>query len=102
MERQTLICECNSLEHQLSFWYDDEDNNLYCEPHLTTYRNFFKRLWVGLRYAFGYKSRYGQWDSTIFKKEDLVKLKSYLDSKTKDVKAIEVIEPEILSPNIED
>ena len=39
MERQ-MICECRSLEHQVIFWYDDEDGDLYCEPHLTTHRNF--------------------------------------------------------------
>lgn len=79
MERIIMICECHSPDHQLTFWYDEEYDELYCEPHLTTHRGFFKRLWFGLKYAFGYKSRYGDWDSTIFKKEDLKKLKKYLD-----------------------
>ena len=80
-ERLIMICECHSLEHQVIFW--DDDGELYCEPHLTTYRNFFKRLWRGLRYAFGYKSRFGDWDSTIFKKEDLEKLREYLNAHIK-------------------
>lgn len=25
MERQIMICECHSLEHQVTFWYDEED-----------------------------------------------------------------------------
>ena len=79
MGRLVLICECHSLEHQLVFWYDEESGELYCEPHLVTHRGFLKRLWTGLKYAFGYKSRYGQWDSTIFKEEDLQQLKDYLD-----------------------
>ncbi len=82
MERKTIICECNSLEHQVTFWYDKEQDELYCEPHLTTHKNFFKRLRCGLKYAFGYKSKYGDWDSTIFKKEDLKKLRDYLNSNT--------------------
>jgi len=87
MERQIMICECNSLEHQVIFWYDDRYGCLHCEPHLTTYRNFFKRLWCGLKYAFGYKSRYGDWDEIIFKNDDLVKLRIYLDAHTtKNVK----------------
>lgn len=81
IERQILICKCHSPEHQVLFWYDEEDKDLYCELHLTTHRNFFKRLWYGLKYAFGYNSRYGAWDSTIFKEEELEKLKAYLDSK---------------------
>ncbi len=26
IERLTFICECYSLEHQVSFWYDEEDD----------------------------------------------------------------------------
>lgn len=78
-ERQTFICKCESLEHQVSFWQDEYDGTLYCEPHLTTYNNFFKRLWIGLKYAFGYKCKYGNWDSMLFKEEDLEKLRKYLN-----------------------
>lgn len=80
MDRKTMICECNSLEHQVVFWHDDEDNFLYCEPHLTTHRNFFKRLIIGLKYAFGYKSRFGNFDCTIFKEKDLISLREYLNN----------------------
>lgn len=80
MKRLVLICECNSLEHQVAFWYDEEDNSLYCEPHLTTQNNFFKRILVAIKYIFGYKANYGHWDSTMFKKGDLIKLREYLDS----------------------
>ncbi len=79
IERLTFICECYSLEHQVSFWYDEEDDVFFCEPHLYTYDHFFKRLWAGLKYAFGYKSRYGAWESTIFTKKDLKKLKDFLN-----------------------
>lgn len=79
MERQVMICECHSAEHQVIFWYDEEDGDLYCEPHLTTRCNFFRRLWYGLKYAFGYKSKFGAWDETIFKKEDLKKLQIYIN-----------------------
>jgi hypothetical protein len=79
MERKIFICECGSLEHQVSFWYDEDDNCLYCEPHLRNHNSFLKRIWVGLKYIFGYKSRYGNWDSTIFKDSDLIELKKYLE-----------------------
>tara|TARA_R110000772_G_scaffold210167_2_gene320705 strand:- start:123 stop:365 length:243 start_codon:yes stop_codon:yes gene_type:complete len=78
-ERLIIICECSSLDHQVVFWYDEEDFNLTCSINLTTRRNFIKRLWYGLRYAFGYKSRFGNFDETIFKDEDLIKLKEYLN-----------------------
>lgn len=81
MDRLVLICKCHSLEHQVAFWYDRETDELYCEPHLYTYRNFFQRLRLGLKYILGYKSRSGDWDTTIFKEEDLVKLREFLDSR---------------------
>jgi hypothetical protein len=82
-DRKVFICECNSLEHQLIFWYDESEGELYCEPHLTTHKGFFKRLFSGLRYAFGYKSRFGNWDSTILKNSDLKYLRDFLNSNIK-------------------
>ena len=79
IKRDTFICDCHSLEHQYSFWYDEEDNMLYVEPFLTTYNNFFKRLWYGLKYAFGYKSQYGSFDEFVVKKEDAEKLIKILE-----------------------
>lgn len=61
-----LICDCSSLEHQMLLWWDEEDKSLYAYVHLTTNRNFFQRLWYGIKYAFGYKSRFGPWDEFIF------------------------------------
>lgn len=79
LKREVMICACHSLEHQVVFWYDEEDDELHCEPHLSTNRGFFKRLWYGLKYAFGYKSRFGAWDSILFKEEDLTKLRTHLN-----------------------
>ena len=79
MKREIYICKCNSIEHQASFWYDKEDNEVSIEVHLTTHKSFLKRLWVGVKYAFGYKSKYGEWDTMILKNEDLNKLKKNLN-----------------------
>lgn len=82
MEREIFICDCHNLEHQVAFWYDEEEKLLYIEPHLATHRNFFKRLWVGLKYAFGYKSRFGDWDELILNIENQIKLRSFLNTHT--------------------
>ncbi|MFW6281297.1 MAG: hypothetical protein ACOC1O_00705 [bacterium] len=84
LERKIMICKCESPEHQVLIWYDEEDGDFYCEPHLTTHRNFFQRLWYGLKYAFGYKSKYGSWDEMIFKEEDLKELRDFLIEKLED------------------
>ena len=78
-EREIFICDCHSLEHIFCFWHDTDDNEVYLQTHLTNYDGFFKRLWIGIKYAFGYKSRYGHFDCTIVRPEDLQKLKDYLN-----------------------
>ena len=60
-----------------------EDNELYVYIHLTTHRNFFQRFMYGLKYAFGYKSKFGAWDEFIFSKEDESVLLDYLLKKLK-------------------
>ena len=51
--------------------------------HLTTYKKFFKRVWIGIKYMCGYKSKFGDWDTMIFKNEDLLKLRDFLNTKIK-------------------
>ena len=81
-DKEVYICECGSNEHQVIFWHDEEDDQLICEPHLITYRNFFKRLWFGFKYVFGLRNKYSAWDSMLFKPEDLKKLRAYLETKS--------------------
>ena len=75
-----LICDCHSFEHQLIFWWDEDDKALYVHTHLVTYRGFFKRLWVGIKYAFGYKCRFGDWDASIFTEANTKILKDFLNN----------------------
>lgn len=69
-----LLCECSSDEHQIILRSFDNDNEIYCSIHLTTQSSFFKRLWIGLKYAFGYKSKFGHWDEFILSKKHIEKL----------------------------
>lgn len=85
--KDLFVCSCSSLEHQMYFWYDEDYKILYTEVHLVTYDNFFKRLWYGLKYAFGYKCRFGAWDEFLFEKEEQDKLLKMLN-KFKNEKTI--------------
>ncbi len=84
--QEIFICACHSFEHQAIFWYDPDYgwDELYVYIHLRTYKGFFKRFWVGLKYAFGYSSIVGQWDQFIFKTEDEEKLFKYLEERIKN------------------
>lgn len=63
---QTFIlrCACHSLEHIAVFDYDKTDGTLYLTIHLQTHR-FLKRLWIGIKYIFGYQSRLGAFEEII-------------------------------------
>lgn len=62
MDTKIFVCSCSSVEHQVVFRKSEkqpefnEDTSVYASVHLITHRNFFKRLWIGLKYAFGLKA----------------------------------------------
>lgn len=79
---EIIICDCGSFEHQAIFWHDpDWSAELYVYIHISTHRNFFKRCWAGLRYIFGHRSCYGEWDQFIFSPESERRLFEYLNQK---------------------
>lgn len=65
-QNEIIICECNSIEHQLIFSYfkDDEAPTIYTNIHLNKLP-FLKRLKYALNYIFGYQSQYGAFDEII-------------------------------------
>lgn len=62
--QELLICECNSKEHQMIFDYDDEDKTIYCSIHLCKVP-FWKRVTRGIKYIFGYKCKYGNFEEVL-------------------------------------
>ncbi len=84
-QREFLICQCNSIEHQISFnWVEYEglesenEREVYMEIHLAPL-TFWERLKHGVKYIFGYRSMYGDFDEFIFKKEDAHKLERVVE-----------------------
>lgn len=82
-------CECHSTEHMVRFVVDPghlpqkEDKygwppELYTEIQMIQWRPWYKRLWVAIKYLFGYRSTYGHWDCWILKDEDADKLQNVL------------------------
>lgn len=74
-----LLCDCSSDEHQMIVRWDNDDKEVYVSIHLANYRGFWKRLWHGLKYAFGHRSRYGEFDEIILRKEDACNLQKVVD-----------------------
>jgi len=70
MRTKHLDCDCGCADHIIRFIYDDEDGDLWLEVQLTKTHGFFKRIWLAIKYIFGYNCRYGHWDCTLIKPED--------------------------------
>lgn len=80
-------CHCTDMEHTVRFTIDEDEDSidLYMDAFLSNYRNFWKRLWEGLKYAFGHKCIYGHFCSWSLCRNDadrLIKLaEKFRDSK---------------------
>lgn len=80
MKNKVIFCECFSPEHQVIFIHDKEDKCVYMETHLVTYKSFWKRLWIGIKYTFGYKCRFGNFDSIVLGSEQIKELEDLIKS----------------------
>lgn len=74
-----FVCSCNSVEHQLVMSYFMDDKEVYCSVHLKPESNVLKRIWKAVKYVFGHRSVYGDFDEFIFKPEDADSLQQIVD-----------------------
>lgn len=80
-ESALLVCKCNTNEHsiELSYFNDEIDRyDLYVQFRLNA-RGFWNRLWTGIRYIFGYKSRYGDFGEMIIDVRDAQEIVRFLN-----------------------
>ena len=73
-----FICQCYNTKHQLIFSYLLEENG-DVSVHLTPEYRIWKRIWIAIKYIFGYKCKFGHFDEFIFKKTDADKLQSVVN-----------------------
>jgi hypothetical protein len=66
-------CSCHSPEHLVKFsFYNEEtdEGDLYLSTFLNPEYRWYKRVWVAIKYIFGYKCKYGHFDETIIDPKD--------------------------------
>jgi len=66
-------CECSDCGHVLRFIYDEEHNEIYTEVQLVS-GGFWARVKNAIRYMFKLNLKYGAWDCTMIRKEDVPRL----------------------------
>lgn len=75
---EILICACHSTEHQIVIQKDKTDNVVYCSIHLAPLP-WYKRIVNGIKYIFGYRCKYGDFDEFLFDKKHITKLNQIIN-----------------------
>lgn len=80
MESKIFICQCGSPEHQLTFNYfpNEREGDVYLWIYLRP-DSFWNRIKNAIKYIFGHRSKYGDFDEFIFRKEDADKLQEVVN-----------------------
>lgn len=74
-DKEMLLCDCESSEHVIVVFIDGIETYpmVYFHIHLKKLP-WRQRLVHGIKYIFGYQSKYGAFDEFIFNKDDVHKL----------------------------
>jgi hypothetical protein len=77
-------CACTSSEHTLRFVVDEEDNEIYTDVQLARWHPWYMRVWLAIKYVFGYQCKYGHWDCTIIQEEQAKQIIQLMKRVTKN------------------
>lgn len=77
---EIFVCNCSSIEHQITINCEEEDGykEVLCCIHLVKLP-FWERLWNGIKYIFGHKCKYGNFEEFIFYPGDADRLQKVVD-----------------------
>lgn len=77
-----LQCECHSDEHIMLWDHDPQHEEVILSVFLS-HETFLARLKNAIRYLFGYKCRYGHFDTMMLGQEKLKELKTLCEAAIK-------------------
>lgn len=79
VEDATVICcACGDLEHNMIYRVDRDEPEVWLYFTLNK-ESFFKRLILGIKYIFGYQSRYGMYGEILVDKNNVNHFKKIYD-----------------------
>ena len=79
---ELFICQCGDPSHQFIIAADKETTEGPCafiSVHLSREHNIFKRMWYAIKYVFGARSIYGDFDEIIINPNDADRLQKVVD-----------------------
>lgn len=74
---ELFICQCGDPSHQFIISADKETTEGACafvSVHLNREHNIFKRIWTAIKYVFGTRCIYGDFDEVIINPNDADRL----------------------------
>lgn len=77
LKHKYLECACSSAQHTIRFTYFEGEKELYIETQLIS-GPWYKRLYIGLLYILGHKSKYGHWEETMLDSKQVDNLFHFL------------------------
>ena len=99
-EHLHLVCTCTSTDHLVEVVANDDpqdDDVFWIQVQLHPQR-WYWRIWIGLKYIFGYRCSYGHWDSAAFDEDEARKLQKFLNNTLNaNWKALPLIGPTTLN-----
>ena len=81
MEKQVIDCVCGSDEHIILFSKNEDIDGykcVYLSYHLQN-DYWYKRIWKGIKYIFGFKSKYGNFGEVIVDSANIHKFKEIVE-----------------------
>jgi hypothetical protein len=75
-------CTCEGAEHCFRVAYFEgekpKDYDVYISVHLSPNAPWYKRIWVAIKYIFGKRSPYGDFDEIILDNKQVIELRDML------------------------
>ena len=64
METKVIKCSCFAPEHSIQVSFDWECQTVYFHYFIEN-QKWYKRIWIGIKYIFGFKSQYGHFGEIV-------------------------------------
>jgi hypothetical protein len=79
--REFVVCVCNHLDHLVVLNVNEDKTNtdITIEVHLSPLP-LYKRLINAVKYVFGIRSRYGDYEEVVIDKEKAIQLKNFFEN----------------------
>jgi hypothetical protein len=84
-----IHCGCDAMEHGVRIMFSKEEpdpakdpnhnSDLFYISYFLETARWYKRIWIGLKYIFGFKSKYGQCGETLVHVAEAKRLARFLN-----------------------